>query len=109
MSQNAKATAAQELSVSHSGDCDCKSISNRVRLLLHFQVRKEMWEFPKIRGYRIWGPKNKDPTVLFRALYYTLATRACQTRSLRSGRLLTTLLSYIRVPYCRKLPWGLFD
>ena len=22
-----------------------------------------MWEFPKIRGYLIWGPYNQDPTI----------------------------------------------
>ena len=22
-----------------------------------------MWEFPNIRGYLIWGPYNKDPTI----------------------------------------------
>ena len=31
-----------------------------------------MWEFPKIGGYLIWGPYDKNPTIsalLFRVLY----------------------------------------
>ena len=39
-----------------------------------------IWEFPKIRGTLFWGPYNKDPT--------------------------TYLGYYIRVPYFRKLPFG---
>ena len=36
-----------------------ESCHNRVEVNL-----KNMWEFPKIRGYIVLGPYNKDPTIL---------------------------------------------
>ena len=56
----------------------CMHLYMRASVLCQCNSSAHIWEFPKIRGYLIWGPDNEDPTI---DVYYT------------------------RVSYFRKLPY----